>query len=99
MMQDENAFPWWGGGGEEKQNIADECSNCGKLPHFHRYQPAKAPTKKCGQRCWHNLAHWNDPYNVQNTSKYIYLSNYLTRSTAFRRPWVFCDQRGVMDHV
>jgi hypothetical protein len=75
MMQDENAFPWWGGGGEEKQNIADECSNCGKLPHFHRYQPAKAPTKKCGQRCWHNLAHWNDPYNVQNTSKYIYLSN------------------------
>ena len=24
---------------------------------------------------------------------------YITRSTAFRRPWGFCDQRGVMDHV
>ena len=23
----------------------------------------------------------------------------LTRSTASRRPWVFCDQRGVMDHI
>jgi hypothetical protein len=24
-------------------------------------------------------------------------SIYLTRSTAFRRPWVFCDQRCIMD--
>ena len=24
---------------------------------------------------------------------------YITKSTAFRRPWGFCDQRGVMDHL
>ena len=27
------------------------------------------------------------------------LHQLVTRSTAFRRPWGFCDQRGVLDHV
>ena len=32
-----------------------------------------------------------------NPVSYILLSNYQTRNTAFRRPWVFCDQRYIMD--